>query len=118
MEFLQGQDITINLTLKDSEGEEINPALLEDLRVFVYAEIQGQKLLKVTLKKEDIEVTDNVLKVIIPRKYTANAPAEKHYLEVKIQQAGEGYEDGLFTLGKTDLFIGKIVKSANPKSLI
>jgi hypothetical protein len=119
MEILQGQDYIIELELTDSNDIILNPNDLADYMVFVYAEIFGQKQLQQSFKKTDLTVNGSKIKVIIPRTYTAIAPVAKHFIEVKIKQSsGAEFINSEFATGVTDLFIGKIVKSAHPKGLL
>jgi hypothetical protein len=112
--MIQGTDIEVLLELFDSENEPINPETFAAYVITLYAEIQGQKRPMINLSYS--EVTEDGLRIIIPRSFTKTAPCAKYYLEFKFKTtAGDEFENGQFAQGVTDLFIGEIKQSVLAK---
>jgi len=135
MNILQGTDIPVILELKAADGTTIiEPSSLVDYNVYLFADIQGVRQLKLVFRKTPtgdeipIHIEDDAageIKVIIPRTYTAIAPKANHYLELKIQDTADSdYIDSVFTApgedseGNNQFLVGLVGQSAFPKGLI
>ena len=121
----QGEDISVEVILKDKNNVSIPYGSLDSYTFSLYKLCEGQKVNLFTYKKGatgiaaiDIDALDNTkATIVINTMLTANTNPKDLFLEVKIKVAQAGnYIGGLASKIETDIPLDELIQSSNPKA--
>lgn len=124
LEKIQGDDIEIELTLKDANGSVVAPSTLVDYHIYLYSYRGPSKKLQLTYKKtpgageKQINVVNDpqgIIGIVIPRSWTKTAMPERLFLELKTQgNASASFESSKANDGGHEFIVCDLKPSANP----